>query len=174
MGFGALKLERDDYAGLLPVQEVKSLRQDANDLPRLAVHDDVAANDGIISAEFAAPIAVSEHDGFGSARGIILFSESAAQQGRHAEEGKSAIRDAQGTNLFWLGHTGHAHGVARVKTEVLEGAILVAEDEVVGGGQLEFFEIDPGRGEPDTDKLIGFGIGQRPAQDGFKDAEAER
>src|SRR2546430_1917716 len=72
-------------------------------------------------------------------RRIILLGKAAAQQGRHAEEWKSAIRNAQGTNLFWLGHAGHAHGVARVKTEVLEGAILVAEDEVVGGGQLEFF-----------------------------------
>ena len=96
-----------------------------------------------------------------------MLGKAAAQQGRHAEEWKSAIRNAQGTNLFWLGHAGHAHGVARVKTEVLEGAILVAEDEVVGGGQLEFFEIDPGCGKPDTDELVGFGIGQGLEQDSF-------
>src|SRR6266853_6997477 len=138
MGFGAVKLEWDDYAGLFPVQEVKSLRQDADDLPGFAVYDDVAAHDGGIAAKFAMPIAIKKHDGFGGARRIILLGEAAAQQGRHAEERESAIRNAQGANLFWFGHAGHAHGVARVKTEILEGAILVAEDEVVGGGQLEF------------------------------------
>ena len=136
MGFVTVKLERDDYAGIFPVQEMKSLRQDADDLPGLAVHDDIAAHDGSIAAKFAVPIAVSEHGGFGSARRIILFGEAAAQDGKSAEERESAVRDSQGMNLFGLGHAGHAHGVAPVKTEILEGAILVAEDEVVGRGQL--------------------------------------
>ena len=116
MGFVAVKLERKDYAGLFPVQEVKSLRQDADDLAGFAVHDDIAPDDGNIAAKFAAPIAVKKHDGFGGPRRIILPGKAAAQQGRHAEERKSAIRDAQGTNLFWLGHAGHAHRVAGVKT----------------------------------------------------------
>src|SRR5438046_339419 len=171
MGFGALKLERDDYAGLLPVQEVKSLRQDANDLAGFAVHDDVTADDRSIAAKFATPIAVKKHDGFGGPRRIILPGKAAAQQGRHAEERESAIRNAQGTNLFGFGHAGHAHGVARVKTEILEGAILVAEDEVVGGGQLEFFEIDPGRSKPDADKFIGFGIWKRLEENAFENTE---
>src|SRR5258707_287122 len=117
MGFVAIELERDDYAGTFPVQEVKSLRQDADDWAGFAIYDDVAADDRSIAAKFAAPIAVSEHGGFGSARRIVLLGEAAAQQGRHAEERESAVRDSQGTNLLGVGHAGQAHGVARVKTQ---------------------------------------------------------
>jgi len=48
---------------------------------------------------------------------------------------------------------------------------LFAEDEVVGGGELEFFELDPGRGKPNPDKLVGFGIRQGLKEDAFEDAE---
>src|SRR6266704_6817289 len=174
MGFVTVKLERGDYGGIFPIKEVKSLRQDADDLPGFAVHNNVAADDGSIAAKFAAPIAVSEHDGLRSARRIILQGEGAAEQGRDAEERESAVCDSQGRNLFGLGHTGHAHGVARVKTDVLESAVLFAEDEVVGGGQLEFFELDARGGKPDTYHSIGFGLGQRLEESAFEDAEDNR
>src|SRR5438046_6656702 len=119
MGFGALKLERDDYAGLLPVQEVKSLRQDANDLAGFAVHDDVTADDRSIAAKFATPIAVKKHDGFGGPRRIILPGKAAAQQGRHAEERKSAIRDAQGTNLRSEEHTSELQSLTNLVCRLL-------------------------------------------------------
>src|ERR1041384_557687 len=174
MCFVAVKLEWHDYAGVFPIQEVKSLRQDADDLARFTVHDDVAAHDVSIAAKFAAPIAVSEHGGFGSARRIILLGEDAAQQRRHVEERESAVRDAQGTNLFGLGYAGHAYGVACIETEILESTILVAKNEVVRRGQLEFFELDSGGGQPDADKLIRFWIGQGLEEDAFKDAEDNR
>jgi hypothetical protein len=53
-------------------------------------------------------------------------------------------------------------------------AVLVAEDEVVRGGQLEFFELDPGRGKPDPDQLIGIRIGQGFEENAFEDAENNR
>ena len=134
MRFVTVKLERDDYARIFPVQEVKSLRQDADNLAVLAVHDNVSAHDGSIAAKLAAPIAVREHCRFGSARRIVLLGEDAAEHGRHAEERESAVGDSQGTNLFGFGYAGHAHRVACVKTEVLEGTILVAKDEVVRRG----------------------------------------
>src|SRR6266852_4371056 len=171
MGFVAIKLERDDYTGIFPVQEVESLGQDADDLSRFAVHEDIVADDGRIAGKFAAPIAVGKNGGFRSARGIILFREGAAQQGRSAEERKSAVRNAQGADLFRFGNAGHDHGIAIVKTEILEGTILVAKYEVVGGGQLELFELDAGCGQPDADKLIGFWIGQRLKEDTFEDTE---
>src|SRR6266704_375961 len=172
MGFVTVKLKRDDDTGIFPVQEVKSLRQDADDLPGFSVYDDVAPDHGGVAAKFAAPIAVSQRGGFGSARRIILFGEGAAQHGRNAEEGESAVSNAQGGDLFRFGDAGHAQGVARVKTDVLEGAVLFAEDEVVGGGQLEVFEVlDAGCGKPDTYHFIGFGIGQGLEKDAFEDAE---
>jgi len=48
---------------------------------------------------------------------------------------------------------------------------LFAEDEVVGGRQLEFFELDAGCSEPNPDKFIGFGIWQGLEEDAFEDAE---
>src|SRR6266571_7938777 len=174
MGFVTVKLKRDDDTGIFPVQEVKSLRQDADDLPGFAVHDDVAPDHGGVAAKFAAPIAVGEHGGFRSAGRIILFGEGAAEQERDAEERESAVSDSQGRNLFGLGHTGHAHGVARVKTDVLESAVLFAEDGVVGGGQLEFFELDARGSKPDTYHFIGFGIGQGLEENAFEDAEDNR
>ena len=73
--------------------------------------------------------------------------------------------------MLRFGDACHAHGVARIKTEVLEGAVLFAEDEVVGGRQLEFFELDAGCSEPNPDKFIGFGIWQGLEEDAFEDAE---
>src|SRR5258708_19596213 len=86
MGFVAIKLERDDYAGIFPVQEVESLGQDADDLSRFAVHEDIVADDGRIAGKFAAPIAVGKNGGFRSARGIILFCEGGAPPGGRAQE----------------------------------------------------------------------------------------
>src|SRR3989442_7780686 len=100
---------------------MKSLRQDADDLPGLAVHDDIAAHDGSIAAKFAVPIAVSEHGGFGSARRIILFGEATGQDGKSAEERESGVRDSQGMNLVGLRQGGHAHRGAPRKNEILEG-----------------------------------------------------
>src|SRR5260370_18891808 len=106
MGFVTVKLKRDEYTWIFQVQEVKSLGQDADDLPGFAVYDDVAADEGSIAAKFAAPIAVSKHGGFGGARGIILFGEGAAPQGRNAEEREGATPDAQGGDFFRFGNSG--------------------------------------------------------------------
>src|SRR5205807_1722432 len=76
MGFTTVKLKRNDYAGIFPVQEVKLLRQDSDDLPGLAIHNGVTAYHGSIAAKFTAPIAVSEHGGFGRARRVILLGEA--------------------------------------------------------------------------------------------------
>src|SRR5258708_407271 len=108
MRFAAVKLERSDYAGIFPVQEMKPLRQNADDLPRFAIYDDVAAYDGNIAAKFAAPIPVSEHGGIGSARRIVLPGEAAAQHGRNAEERQRAISNAQSADLFRFGYARHA------------------------------------------------------------------
>ncbi len=134
IGFVAVKLKWSDNGGIFPVQEVKLLRQDADDLTRFAVHNDIAADRSGVTTKFAAPIAVGKHDGFGSARRIVLLGKGVAQHGRNTEERQSAIRNAQGADLFRFGDARHADGVTCVKTDVLESAVLIAEDEVVGGG----------------------------------------
>src|SRR6266550_1153042 len=150
--FAAVKLERRNQGGIIPVQEMKSLRQNADDLPAFAVHDEVAADRGGVSAKFAAPIAIGEHDSFGGARCIVLFGEAATQQGRNAEERESAVSDTQGGDLFGLGDTRHAYGVTRVHADILHGEVLFAVDEVVGGRHVEIFELDARCGMPDADE----------------------
>src|SRR6266550_196701 len=169
--FAAVKLERGNQGGIIPVQEMKSLRQDADDLTALAVDDDVAADRRGVSAKFAAPIAVGEHDSFEGARRVVLLGEAATQQGRNAEERESAVSDTQGGDLFGLGDARHTHGVSRVHADILHGAVLFAVDEVVGGRHVEIFELDAGRGMPDADKFIGFGIGQGLEENAFKHTE---
>src|SRR4029077_10480181 len=172
VGFIAVKLKGNKNGWIILIQEMKPLRQDANNLPALAVHNDIAADDGGVTAKFAPPIAVSEHDGFGSAWRIILFGKGAAENGNNAEERKSAVGDTQAGHLFGLRNACNAHGVIRVKTDVLQGAVLFAEDEVVGGRQLEVIEVlDACCGKPDADQFIGFGIGQGLQKNAFENAE---
>ncbi len=119
VNFVAVKLEGRDQRRIVIVKEMKTLRQHADDLPALAIHKDVAADSGGVASKFAAPIAVGEHHGFGSARRIILFGKSAPEQGRNAEERKSAVSHAQRIHLFGFGNTGDAYGITSVKANVL-------------------------------------------------------
>ena len=146
----AVKLERGNHGGIIVIEEMKALRQNANNLAALAIHDDVAADHGGVAAKLATPITVSKHDGFGSARRIILFAEAATEQRRNAEERESAVRDAQGGDLLGFGNTGHTHRVALIQANILQGAVLFAVDEVVGGGQFGVLELDAGCGKPHT------------------------
>src|SRR5260370_36976099 len=108
MGFVTVKLKRDEYTWIFQVQEVKSLGQDADDLPGFAVYDDVAADEGSIAAKFAAPIAASKHGGFGYGRGIDPFGESADQEGRNCAEGERGLRQPEGADLVRCGNDAEA------------------------------------------------------------------
>ena len=171
INFVAVKLGRGNQRGILVVQEMKPLRQDADDLPAFAIHDDVAAKHRGVAAKFAAPIAVGEHDGLGSSRRVVLFAEAATEQRRNAKNRESAVGDTQCLDLFGLGDTGHAHGVIGVHANILKGVVLFAINEVVGGRHVEILDLDAGCGMPGADQLIWIWIGQGLEENAFEDAE---
>ena len=129
----AIKAKRQDKGGVFPVEEMKLLRQHADDQAPLAVDDERSADDGRVAAKLAPPISVRQHGRFGRARGIVLLCESAPQSGLHAEKRERAVGHQKSGDLLGFGHSCDAHGIARVQANILNGSPLLAKDEVIRG-----------------------------------------
>jgi hypothetical protein len=62
----AVELNGQDDRGIVPVEEVKSLRHHTDDLPRLAINYDRAPNDPPIGAKPSPPIAAGQNHYIGA------------------------------------------------------------------------------------------------------------
>src|ERR1700677_2344951 len=138
---------------------MKILGQDADDLTGFPVGDDGATDDRRVGAEFAAPVSVGDDRGERGAGSVVLAAESAAEDGIDAEEGQGAIGHVRSLHLCASSDAGEAWGVAVVGTDVDEAVVLLAEDKVSGGGDVEVRYVESWPFVPDADDLFGVRIG---------------
>ena len=99
------------------------------------------------------------------------MGEGAAEQGRNAEERKSAVGDVEGVEALGFGQAGEIDPGGVIGADILKGLILFAVDEVVGGGHVEVGDVDTGGGVPDSDEFGGAGIGKRLEKDALENAK---
>ncbi len=137
------------------------MRHDPDDLTGFAVHDEGLADGGRIAAEFMAPVSVSENDSFRCARRVIFLSKDAAKHGWDSQERKCAVSDDHRRDLFRLGHSRDADGVALVHADILERLALLPINKIVGRGHVQVGDLEAGGVMPDAHKFFGAGIGER-------------
>ena len=171
MNVTAVPLHRQDYSAVIAIQEMKVLGKDADDLVSLSVDDDGPADQGGVGAELAAPVCVGEHGSGRGAGGVVLTAEGAAKRGSDAQERKSAIGDAQCSDLFGFFDTRDTDGIVLIGADVDETLILLTENEVSGGRDIQVFDVEARSSLPDSDEVFGARIGQGLEEDAFQDAE---
>jgi hypothetical protein len=71
-----------------------------------------------------------------------LTAERAAQDGIDAQEREGTVGYAECGDLFGFGYAGDAERVAIVGADVDETFILLAEDEVGGGGDVQIGDVE--------------------------------
>jgi len=170
-GFAAVPLEGENDGGILKIEEVEFGGHDTDDLVRSAVQQDVLTEDGGRSGELLLPEAVGDHNGIGRAGRIVLTGEGAAEQRGNAKEGKGAVGDVERVDALRLCDTGQGDAAAAINANVLEALVLLAIDEVIGGGHVEVVDADSGSGVPDGDEFVRFGVGERLEEYALEDAE---
>jgi hypothetical protein len=140
----------------------------------LPVDDDGPADHGGVGAELAAPVCVGDNCGGRGAGGIVLTAKGAAEGRSDAQERKSAIGYAQCSDLFGFRDTGDTDGIVLIGAHVDETLILLTENEVSGGRDIQVLDVEAWSGLPDSDEVFGARIGQRFEKDTFQDAENNR
>ena len=124
---------------------------------------------------------MGQDDSLRAVRFRILRRERAADYRQDAQCGERPIGDRDRAHLFRRLFPGDGYGILAPDSHIRKGPILFAEDEVVGRGERDLFEVDIGRCLPEGDQRLWFRIGQRfekdaidHAEDGAISADADR
>src|ERR1700758_311751 len=119
------------------VDHAETAGHDANDLARLRVDLDRAADNARIAAKTALPVAVAEHDGLCAARILVGLREPATQERWNFECLQDTIADVCGPDFFRPGDAGHIGELRRPDAYRLEGAVVLRKSEVHGRRKLQ-------------------------------------
>ena len=174
MSFVAIEFEGQEQGAIVPVEELKVLREDADDLARLAIHDEGLADDRGGALKLALPVSVAEHHGIRRSGGVFLAGKRMSENGSNSEQWKHAIADVDGAHPLGVATARHAHGIAVEYADILEGMVLLAVNEVVRGGHTEVGDFHARGGMPHADEFIRVRIGERLKQNALENAEHDR
>ena len=155
----------------IAIEEAERIRQDTDDLARLAVDHQRPAHGCGIASEPGSPVARGQHDGFGSARRVVRLGEHAPEHRLRAEHRQDGIRREERPHLFRLRETGDAHSAGVPQPKVLEYPAFLTVGEVQERRGARARDIDAGCGVVERDQLAGLRIGQRLQEDALDDAE---
>ncbi len=121
-----------DPAQMTPVAERGG--QDADDLVRLAVDADLAADDLSVTPEVVLPIPVRDDEDAVVAQGLFVGTEAAAELRPGAQGGKEIGGDAEGVrHLGRFAGLGEAHVRSGIGGDLAVAAGLGLEVEIIGG-----------------------------------------
>ena len=144
-------------------------RHDADDDPWKAVDRDLRSHDRRVAAEASLQQIVADDDRRSLPWDILLLSERAAEERRHAEDGEKRIARSDQSHSFRFAAAGDRGFTARVRSEAVQRphAALVVEE--VG------LRREPVRGlVSEGEESLRVRIWQRMKQDAADDAEDRR
>ena len=171
--------QRQDHFGVIDdaerghdfARQRERRRQHADDLVRLAVERQRAADDVAIPAVAAHPRAEPEQRLARLAGSVVVGSEEIAEERTHAEHRQQVRRDADGPDAFGLAVARQVGIGANRDRDVLEALRTVLDIEVLRRRKPVFGDPEAGRRVPENDLPIRVLVRQRPQQERARDAE---
>ena len=163
-------LRKDDVG--LSVQELKTVRHDANHRIRFRIDRQRSAESRAVTSESALPVSRHQDDGVGTAGRVVRLRKPAAKGRRDIQRLQRAVRDPNTPHLLRLSHSCDRHAPALPDTHLAERLTVFTVGEVHRRRDVQLWQVDdPRRRVPDADEFIGIGIGQRLDQHAIHDAE---
>ena len=182
--FAAIEGQRHEKIEIA-INDAEATRHYADNLARLCVDLDAAADHARISAEAPLPVAIAQHDGLRAVGVLVDCGEPAPDSRRDGERLQDAVADQQCLRLLGLCDARDVRRVWHPHSERLERVVVLGEGDVHGWGKVKaLFEIreprSSGRTHPQRDELVRLWVGKRlekyridHAEDGGVGADAD-